>query len=303
MDIGALPSLGSRDTETVPSSPLLDLDSAACLNAIGHREFGVRHALVEHPLLSLEALAELADALPAGAIERHDANQPLLVPGGAEELSGSPSETVRNIEHNGRWMVMWNLEQIEPYKRLMDDVLDEALSILPPREGGMGRRESFLFLSAPHAVTPVHFDPEHNFLLQIRGTKEVDVGRFPDRAWELRELNRYYDGGHRNLVEIPPRSGVFYMKPGDGIYLYPWAPHWVHNGPEVSISISITFRTGRSQREEYASLFNRRLRRRGWSPLPAGESVPVDRAKAAAAAFMGWVRRGGRRQRGTRDYS
>jgi len=198
---------------------------------------------------------------------------------------------------------MWNLEQIAPYKRLMDDVLDETLRFLPSREGGMGRRESFLFLSAPHAVTPVHFDPEHNFLLQIRGTKEVDVGRFPDPAWELRELNRYYDGGHRNLVEIPPRSGVFYMRPGDGIYLYPWAPHWVHNGPEVSISLSITFRTGRSQREEYASLFNRRLRRRGRSPLPAGVSVPVDRAKAAVVALAGWVRRGGRPLRGTRDYS
>lgn len=303
MDIAAQPSSESSYPERTPVRRLLDLDSAACLDAIGRREFGLCHALVDHPLLSLEALAELADALPAGAIERHDANQPLLVPGGAEELSGPPSETVRNIERNGRWMVMWNLEQIAPYKRLMDEILDEALPILPPREGSMGRRESFLFLSAPHAVTPVHFDPEHNFLLQIRGTKEVDVGRFPDRAWELRELNRYYDGGHRNLVEIPPRSGVFYMKPGNGIYLYPWAPHWVYNGPQVSISISITFRTRRSQREEYASLFNRRLRRRGWSPLPAGESVPVDRAKAATVAFMGWVRRGGRRLRGTRDYS
>jgi len=303
MDIGTLPSIGSHRSERLRSSPLLDLGPAASFDAIGRREFAIHHALLDHPLLSLEALADLADALPAGAIERHDANQPLLVPGGAEELSGPPSETVRNIERNGRWMVMWNLEQIDPYKRMMDEILDEALSCLPRREGGMGRRECFLFLSAPHAVTPVHFDPEHNFLLQIRGTKEVDTGRFPDRAWELRELNRYYDGGHRNLVEIPPRSGVFYMKPGDGIYLYPWAPHWVHNGPEVSISLSITFRTGRSQREEYASLFNRRLRRRGWSPLPAGESASVDRAKAAAVALSGWVRRGGRRQRGTRDFS
>jgi len=303
MDIVAGPSTTSPGTARGAYTRLLDLDANACLDAIGRREFGFHHALVDHPLLSLEALAELADALPAGAIERHDAKQPLLVPGGAEELSGPPSETVRNIERNGRWMVMWNLEQISPYKRLMDDVLDEALCFLPAREGTMGRRESFLFLSAPHAVTPVHFDPEHNFLLQVRGTKEVDVGRFPDRAWELRELNRYYDGGHRNLVEIPPRSSVFHLKPGDGIYLYPWAPHWVHNGPGVSISISITFRTGRSQREENASLFNRRLRRRGWTPLPAGESVLMDGAKAAAVALAGWARRGGRRQLGTRDYS
>ena len=152
MDIGTLPSIATREATGIPPSQLLDIDARTCLEAIGCREFGIRHALVSHPLFSLEALAELADALPAGAIERHDANQPLLVPGGAEDLSGPPSETVRNIEHNGRWMVMWNLEQTKSYKRLMDEILDEALPLLPMREGGMGRRESFLFLSAPHEI-------------------------------------------------------------------------------------------------------------------------------------------------------
>jgi hypothetical protein len=286
----------------VASHPLLHLDAELCAEAIGRREFGLRHSLTQHPLLSLEALAKLADALPPGAIERHDAKQPLLVPGGAEDLSGPPSETVRSIDSNGRWMVMWNLEQVAPYDRLLDEILDEAAPFLPTREGQMGRRECFLFLSAPHAVTPVHFDPEHNFLVQIRGTKELNIGRFPDREWELRELNRYYDGGHRNLVEIPPRSSVFHMQPGEGVYIYPWAPHWVYNGPAASISLSITFRTRRSQREEHASLFNRRLRRRGLSPRPAGESVSLDRVKAMTISLAGWVRRGGRRQLGTRDY-
>ena len=292
---------------TVPSrlpGPLLDMDPDAFEDGIGRREFGLRHSLVSHPLLTLEALAELADALPAGAIERHAGQQPLLVPGGAEEKpDGPPSETVRNIERNGRWMVMWNLEQIDSYKRLMDEVLDEALPRLPRREAGMGRRESFLFLSAPNTVTPVHFDPEHNFLLQIRGLKHMHVGRFPDQAWAQRELDRYYDGGHRNLVEIPPLSRTFDMRPGEGVYVYPWAPHWVNNGPEPSVSLSITFRTGRSQREENASLFNRRLRRRGLRPRPAGESASLDRAKATVTTVLGWVRRGGRPQLGTRDYS
>jgi hypothetical protein len=152
-------------------------------------------------------------------------------------------------------------------------------------------------------VTPVHFDPEHNFLLQIRGTKQMHVGRFPDQAWENRELNRYYDGGHRNLEEIPPNSQTFVMNPGDGCYVYPWAPHWVQNGPEASISLSITFRTRRSQRHEQASLFNRRLRRHGLAPRPAGVSEQMDRAKAATMALVGWVRRGGRPQLGPRNYS
>ncbi len=293
----------SAATASQASDPLLDLNPGICADAIGRREFGVRHALADHPLLSLEALAELADALPPAAVECHGAVQPLVVPGGCPDLSGSPSETVRTIETNGRWMVLWNIEQVDRYRRLLDTILDQAAPLLPTREGAMGRREAFLFLSAPRAVTPVHFDPEHNFLLQIRGRKELNVGRFPDREREQRELDRYHDGGHRNLVEIPPHSSTFVMEPGDGAYLYPWVPHWVFNGPAVSISLSITFRTRRSERYELVHRLNGRLRRSGLSPRPAGESEQVDRVKAVLTSSMAWLRRGGRRQRGARDFS
>lgn len=302
MPAGAVSLRRTPDAPTLPGR-LLDLDPAAIAEALGVHELGVRHALLDHPLLSLEALAELADTLPSGAVERHEGKQPLLVPGGAADLAGSPSETVRTIETNGHWMVLWNIEQVPEYRRLLDAILDEVVPFVPAREGAMGRREAFLFLSAPGSVTPVHFDPEHNFLLQIRGTKRIDVGRFPDRAWALRELDRYHDGGHRNLEEIPPRSSTFLMEPGDGVYMYPWVPHWVHNGPAASISLSITFRTRRSERHELVHLLNRRLRRHGLSPRPPGESDGVDRAKAAVADFVSWLRRGCRPRRGARDFS
>lgn len=296
----------SRGTHTGRESggtALLGVDPHTCRECVGRSEFAVHHALANHPMLSLEALAKLADALPLSAIERHAAEQPLLVPGGAADLSGRPSDTVRTIDTNGRWMVFWNIEQVGDYRKLLDDVLDEAIPFLPEREGGMGRRECFLFLSAPNSVTPVHFDPENNFLLQIRGTKRVKVGRFPDRAAELRELDRYHDGGHRNLVEIPPCSATFDMRPGDGIYLYPWAPHWVYNGPEVSVSLSITFRTVRSQRAERVHIVNARMRRRGLRPRPAGASDSADWIKSTVLGAARWIRRGGRRERGARDFS
>ncbi|MGH9435536.1 MAG: JmjC domain-containing protein [Terriglobia bacterium] len=283
--------------------PLLDLDTELMQHAIGHREFAFHHRIADHPLLTIEALAELAGTLPPAAVERHAAQQPLLVPGGAENLHGLASDAVRNIERDKHWMVLWNIEQTGEYRHLLDEILDEAMPHLPARERGMGRREAFLFLSAPHSVTPVHFDPEHNFLLQIRGLKKVHVGRFPTLVWERTELDRYHTGGHRNLEAIPPQSSVFLMRPGDGTYIYPWAPHWVRNGPAVSVSLSITFRTGRSECFELASAFNARLRRHGFPARPAGESELVDRTKAAVAAFSGWLHRRGRAQRGTRDYS
>lgn len=283
--------------------PLLGVDPHLFAGAIGRRELGVRHELVDHPLFHLDAIAELADRLPASAVERHVGKQPLVAPAGSPDLTGRPSETVRTLDTNGRWMVLWNIEQVPAYRELLDELLDSVEPLIPAREGGMKRREGFVFCSAPGSVTPAHIDPENNFLLQIRGVKHFRVGRFADRATELAEVDRYLQGGHRNLAHLPSLSTSFSMGPGEGVYVYPWAPHWVENGPAASISLSITFRTGRSHRHEQVHHFNRRLRRRGRVPLPPGESELVDRAKSAALDFVGWVRRGGRRPRGAHDLS
>jgi len=292
---------GLRPRKAPGTVRLLQLPAARFTRAVGKSELGVLHSLANHPLLTLDALARLADTLPPHAIERHSAVQPLLAPGGAADVGGVPSETVRGIATNGCWMVLWNLEQSPEYRALLDAILEQAAPLIPRREGPMGRRECFLFLSAPGAITPVHFDPEHNFLLQIRGLKNITIGRFPDREWALSELDRYHDGGHRNLERIPPESRTFAMNPGEGVYIYPWAPHWVQNGPEASISISITFRTRLSERHEQVHRWNARMRRLGLHPRPAGESALLDGTKSGLLHAVQWLRRGGRRQRGARD--
>ena len=265
---------------------LLNIDRETFREAFATRPLSVGHALADHELLSLEGIARLADALPLSAVERHRADLPVLHPGAAEDLGGKPSETALNIETNGCWMVLWNIERIPEYKRLLDDCLDEAAALLGDRHGGMVRREAFLFLSAPNAVTPAHFDPEHNFLLQIRGVKEMNVGRFRDAAAQQRELDRYHDGGHRNLEAVPEDAETFVMHPGGGVYVYPWAPHWVRNGPAVSTSLSITFRTRQTEQAERVMRFNARLRRLRLSPRPAGSSSTGDRVKAGLQALI-----------------
>jgi hypothetical protein len=284
-------------TDRTAVGRILEVDQASFARAFWQRPIAVRHSLAGHPLFSLEALARLADSLPLRAIERHVGEQPLLVPGGAPELEGPPSETVLGIEGNGYWMVLWNIEQDPRYKAVRDAVLDAAEAYLPrDRDASMRRREAFLFLSAPNSITPVHFDPEHNFLLQIRGLKTINVGCFPDPADQQRELDRYYDGGHRNLERIPSESEAFHMSPGDGVYVWPFAPHWVENGPEASISLSITWRTTRSQREERVHTMNAKLRARGRSPAPPGASPAIDRVKGGVVGAVQGLRR--LRQRG-----
>jgi hypothetical protein len=250
----------------------------------------VRHALVDHPLLTLDAIADLADALPIASIERHRADLPVLSPGGAEDVHGPPSETVRTIETNGCWMVLWYLEQEPAYKALLDAILDEAEEYVGGRDGGMQRREAFLFLSAPNAVTPVHFDPEHNFLLQIRGAKDMNVCEWDSPEEEQRELNRYHHGGHRNLDVMPRESETFRLTPGVGVYVPPWRPHWVKNSDAVSISLSITFRTAASERAERVHIVNARLRRLHLHPRPPGYSTRTDRAKEIVYVVRNRVR-------------
>jgi hypothetical protein len=260
------------------SRTVFDLDRAAFAASFGRRPMGVQHNLVDDPALSLEAIAELADRFP-GRVESHRADLPAVMPDGAPELDLSPGDMVRGIEENGCWMVFWYVDQDPVFKELLDRCLDEAEGYLPPGAGPAIQRECFLFLSAPNAVTPVHFDPEHNFLLQIRGHKDMNVCGFPSQEVERRELDRYHDGGDRNLRDIPSQGEVFGLDPGLGVYVPSFMPHWVQNGPRASISLSITFRTRESLRAERVHRINARLRRLRLSPHPAGESPVRDRAK------------------------
>ena len=265
----------------IAAGPVFRLDRDNFAAAFGRRPVAVDHTLAEDPLLSLEAIAELADRFP-GRVERHSADLPMIMPGGAPELELPPSEMVRGIEDNGCWMVFWYIDQDPAYKALLDRCLDEAESYLPSDVGRALQREAFLFLSAPNAVTPIHFDPEHNFLLQIRGHKDMNVCPFPSAEVERRELDRYYDGDHRNLPSLPSDGEVFGLDPGRGVYVPSFMPHWVQNGPRASVSLSITFRSRESLRAECVHRVNSLMRRRlHLHPMPAGVSPPRDRAKEA----------------------
>lgn len=261
-------------------SASLSIDPAGLAERFGDAPYAVGHTLAGHDLLTLEAIAKLADSLPITSVERHQADLPLVMPGGAPDLEGRPSETVLGIESNGRWMVLWNIEDSPPYRSLMDACLDQVERAGRLRPGDMRNRQAFLFMTAPGGNTPVHFDPEHNLLLQIRGVKEMNVGRFPDPAMLHAELERYYRGGHRNLERMPSEVTCFRMLPGDGTYVHPFAPHFVKNGPEPSISLSITFRTAASERFENAHRFNAKLRRARLAGGRPGRWSAVDRAKS-----------------------
>jgi len=270
---------------------LLAIDPTAFRDVFARRSIAVPHALVDHPLFTMEAIAELADRLPPASVRRERGDLPLVNREGYVDVGeGPPSATILDVERNGFRISLRDIQQAPEYAELITQCLDEVERIVDDREGGMRRRTGYLFITAPACNTPMHFDPEHSFLLQVRGVKHVSVAAFDDDAIRQRELNRYYDGDECDFAAMEEVAEDFRIDPGVGVYLPSFVPHWVTTEAGVSVSFSIPFYTEFSERAEFVNRINRRLRKLHLSPRPPGASQPVDRVKAAGFELWGRVR-------------
>ena len=224
------------------------------------------HTLAGHELFTLEALVALAGRLEPRQVEYNAGNLPVGIdPADVPGNGLSVVDTIRSIEECGSWMVLKFVESDPACRSILEQALAEIAGVARPRTGAMLQAEAFIFISSPDAVTPFHFDPEHNILLQLRGTKTMTV--FPaadERIVPGEHHETFHLGGHRNLPwrdDFAAFGRAVPLAPGDAIYVPVKAPHWVKNGPEVSISLSITWRSEWSYREEYARRMNALLRR------------------------------------------
>jgi hypothetical protein len=276
--------VSTDDTAAGASRALLDVEPGSFREHFNRLPFLVRHRLEHEPLFALERLIELAKALPEDRVEYNAGDVPIsLDPRRTPRTGLSVEETIRGIEECRSWMALKNVERDPRYARLLDRCLDEIQERSEPLCPGMRMREGFIFVSSPGSVTPYHIDPEHNFLLQIRGTKTVSLFDGDDRGLlSERELEAFYARGHRNLAFQDTNQAMahaFELAPGDALYFPVTWPHWVRNGPKVSVSFSITFRTASSDRREILFRINQTLRRLRLQPRPVGRSPRADDTK------------------------
>ncbi len=233
----------------------------------------LQHNLRDHPLMTLEALAQLGEALPTKSVEYNRGDIAVGINPDDIPANGlSIGDTIRRVQQSGSWAVLKNIEQIREYEVLLNNLLAELKPQIEEKTGQMLTPQGFIFVSSPGAVTPYHFDPEHNILMQLHGYKVMtqfpagDPFYAPDSAHE-----RYHTGGPRNVTwrdDMAQGGAPWPLSPGEALFVPVMAPHHVKNGPEPSISLSITWRSEWSYAEAGARAFNGLLRKAGLQPHP-----------------------------------
>lgn len=259
------------------SDKMVSVDSGAFAKNVDVTPFSIRHDLQNHPLFQLESLIELSKRLPKEQREyvfakqefgTHDDLEQYKHAADNDELS--TDELINAIETQNVVIVLRNVESDEVYGDFVNQCLDSLSGIVEPVAGAISGRESFIFVSPPNAYTPYHWDPEQNFFMQVRGRKQMAIYDVTDREL-LPEvaLEAYYAQGQiitKCSDELFDNYELFDMNPGDGVYVPVTAPHWVKTLDEVSVSVSINFRTPSSIRRARVFRANRMLRRIGLRP-------------------------------------
>lgn len=299
------PSETETDTRNGIMNPTLTFDASLLTARNASLPIAVRHSLHDNPLFDIPRLLELQKALPQ--------DRTLYYPGDVEvntDRKTIPStgltaeETIRQIRDCKSWMAVRNVELDPTYRALVEQTLESTQPALGDATPGMARPQGWIFITSPGSISPFHFDPEHNFLLQIRGTKVIHVFDPADRSIvSERDLEQYYaSGGLMGKLgyreEFQKKGFAFVMKPGDGVYIPVMAPHWVKVEDDVSVSFSITYYSNEITRRDRVYRLNARLRRMGITPAPYGRHPLRDALKHSVIAGYLGARRflGGGRQ-------
>jgi putative methyltransferase (TIGR04325 family) len=197
-----------------------------------------------------------------------------------------------NIHESNTWIRLTRLNDISPiYKEigtLFANEVSEAIGY--DLHEHIARTFVSLFISSPHSITPYHIDHTSNFLLQISGYKEVNLfSPYDRRVLTEKELEQFYIGSYGSAKyrqQNNLKAKVHPLTAGKGVHHPVNAPHWVKNGEQVSVSLSIGFCLNSSNRRAKVYQVNYYLRKAGLSPTPPEKSTIKDTLKVAMMSAL-----------------
>lgn len=250
--------------------------------------FSFAHNLRDHPLFALDALAALGDRHPAErCIGRdHGASVGADISAATEHGVTDVGDRIRRIEEVSSWCALLNVDRDPEYRKLCDALLAELRPHGDPVTGEPIEPTAYIFVTSPGGTTPYHFDPDYNMLFQIRGRKDVRVFPAHDTAFAPDEQHEaMHADGNFSLPwrEAMDAGGTGYSIAANQAVFIPYmAPHYVANGPEVSVSFSLTWGTRWTFAESEARNFNRLVRRVGLAPRAPARWPATNRPKSYA---------------------
>lgn len=252
-----------------------------------HNAFSFSHALSGHPLFALERLVELAKAL------RNDPAQIVCDVGDVRvdqrwddvPLCALPAHAlIEKIQTANAWILLKHVNRHPGYRELLAQCVDDVAALAGrDLDASFKACKAIVFLNSPNRVTSYHIDHQSTFLLQIAGTKTISIFDRADRAvLPEGELERFWARDDNAAIYKPQyqdRATVIHMTPGVGVHIPVNAPHWVQNGPDVSVSLNFNFDLhDRLLGDIYRS--NYWLRKVGLQPAPPHRSPLRDGIKA-----------------------
>jgi hypothetical protein len=251
------------------------------------------HRLHENDIFDLPNLVKLAQRLP----DSYWSTTEVAVSGGwgAATPRRTLPETVASLADSNSLVLLKGLADDPAFGTIYHDVLkqfEEQVGDALRADVSVGR--ATLILSSPGRITPYHIDAEVNFLLQLRGTKIVNIFDPSDRTLLTEEeLEAFYSGDFdaaKYKQERQADANVFDFRPGAGLHLPLHAPHWTTNGANVSVALSLNCSLRSNERTAKIYRLNGMLRKRGYVPTPPGVSRWQDNLKVAAAQGLDYAR-------------
>lgn len=251
--------------------------------AINRSPFLFGHRLASHPLFTLDRLARLAEsAIELGVGGQYAGDDATL---GKLERTRRMMDNLSRLNEGHRWMKVAAINTLNrDYEDLLQSLLSdfERLTSSPVRDlitwAGLD-----VFMNSPRLQVPYHFDHDSNFLMQIRGEKDVFLFDPTDRSVLTEaEIEDFYRGNKlagRYRDELKSAGKRHHLSPGVGVHHPPLAPHLICNGDEVSISVAFYFVLPVQERVARVYQSNHFMRKLGLKPHPPGHSEFSDWAK------------------------
>jgi hypothetical protein len=277
---------------------LLSIDDDMFTAYFDRHPFKISHDLVNHPLLQLPRLVELARSLDSPILYfrgDHEINQVDAAVGSGElkrtfsdrmlsRPALSATDTIAQIESCRAWMQLRDVGSDPEYASLLGKIIDEFRVPSERVAPGLSAPRADIFVSSPGATTPFHLDEEHNFLLQIRGSKKLSIANGFDPAVLDRSCLSLYFRGNGELVPFSEHLGQHSahvdLLPGEGVHIPPCFPHWVQNGDAVSISLGVLWYSDVTARRRYLYRVNGWMEQAGLKPASPGDRPMSDAIKA-----------------------